>query len=157
MPEKITINDVEIPLEEFEVKRGDKKGEKYFAPDSSVGVSTLLEAWGEEKIMDAILGPKIKQMFKNWTREATSDEGFLDFDQLVQMASAMSARGEPLKVIQERILEVIAKLTKPNLAPEELQHLVQKLSKLREDAMNKRRKTDDDDDDEVASAAPVTV
>ena len=149
MIENITINGVSLPLVTVQIKRGKDKGREFLALDGdSVTLDMLKDAYGEDKILSSIVLPKLRTLFSNYHGEATMEDGTFSEEEFANFATALSARGETIGDIQDRIFECIETLHKTD-DPVRMKSIIDTMRSLKEAMENKRRKTAEDKEAEA--------
>jgi len=137
----IKVNETELPLAQKIIKRGDNKGAQYYALDKErVTIALLSAAYGEKKLLENLILPKLQTMFQGYNTEATDDNGNFSEEEFQGFASQLSARGESIGDIQERIMECIDAADKTD-DPTEIKSILMQMSALKEAMEKKRRKT----------------
>lgn len=94
-----------LVLEEHKIKKGLGKG-VYLAPNfTTTNLGAILEFYGEKKIWEDIVIPKLKQQYNGITKEAVSENGsdVQKIEREIQrMATELSQRGESMKALVQR-------------------------------------------------------
>lgn len=157
------------PLEDVEIKRGDDKGKKYFAP-INWKLQDLINFYNGEdgdegiKLVTEILITKWRQYCQGWSAEATDkNTGTFDEAAFLSMFAKCSARGESVKDIIEKMKDAalaISELeplwtTDPVGAAKEARRLSGVIKSLKLDLDAKRNKTPEDL--AVEAATPATT
>lgn len=88
------------------VKRKGQEGSIELTPEVQE-LSAYVSMWGEDKIRD-IVHLQVVRNSRKWMNEATDEKtGVFDKEDYIRMAQGFSARGETIKDIQERMVDLV--------------------------------------------------
>ena len=147
---ELKVGSVVVPLVTATIKRGkENKGKSYLMPNfEKLTLAQVVEAWGLEKIYESIVQPKVTQYFQNLYFDALDEAtGKLNEEEFAQQASALSARGETIAVLMDRLFTLITKFAETK--PEDLPALGAKIQALKVAIETKKRKTQEDQEAEA--------
>lgn len=162
---KVTRNEVEAEFVPAEVKRGDNAGWKFLElPVTEDNFLTQIVPWASVKNLVQIVKTALRQKAMGWSEQAeeeakNKDTGVIDDAKYVEvfskLASSFSARGEPTKVLLERIMDLLAEMSNLDLATPEgmkrAQEIANEVKDLQLDIQLKKRKTKEDEEAETAA------
>lgn len=120
-------------------KRGDNKGATYLATEVTADNLQEVIRFLDSEMTASIIDRWLKQQAQGWTSEATTDDGLLDEREFVSFVQGMSARGESIPAIRERIAELVSKIGDVVDQPLEVGKLAVKIKALNAAIEGKRR------------------
>lgn len=157
-----------LSFDEVPISRGkdkdtgeSKRGQVYLAPLNE-SVTNLVAAWGEKKVMEVFIQPRMKQLFQGLMAEATDAEsGVFDEVDFIKLCNELSARGESIVELRERQLDLADQMAKYDFNNPEhipiLMRIAKQIKQTTEGIRNKKRKTKADKEAEAQAEAQVAA
>src|ERR1051326_3690402 len=144
-----------LPFDEVPIERGESRGQVYLVP-TSASLAELTSAFGEQKVLETFVHPRMKIMFQNFMDEATSDEGVFSEDDFIKLTNELSARGDTFKELFERQSALAEEMTQYDFENSEhipiLQRIARQMKTISE-ALKAKKKKKSKEDQEAESAA----
>lgn len=174
-PTKVVRNNAEglFRLDKITKGRSVKKGQPILVPDINADNLNVWIDWLGKDNAAAIIGSRLRPLSQGWLGEAMEEakdpeskkieNGDKVHENFVQFAQEFSARGETIKELQERILELIEEMSEIEADPsnpddaKRVMDTMMELKRLKVAISRKKRKDDEDDAPASTSAAPATA
>ncbi len=157
-----------LAFDEVPISRGkdketgeSKRGQTYLAPLNE-SLNNIVSTWGEEKIMDVFVRPRMKLLFQNLMNEATDDEtGEFDEAEFIKLVGELSARGETIQELLARQFELADEMSQFDVANPEhipiLLRIARQIKATSDGIRQKKRKTKADKEAEASASAAVAA
>lgn len=123
----ITRNGVTLTPTPVKIKRGEKKDQTYLAIEiTKENLEKVITFLGVDTVVE-ILRAKLNLWFQSWTEDAT-ENGELDVTKYTEFVTSLSARGESIPDLQEKLFALLDEMSETSDAAKQSDILSKVLS-----------------------------